>query len=170
MAKLITKFKYLKPDARINVGGYAKYIATRDGVEITDETARLSPATKKQKELIVKILKDFPDTKEMLEYEDYISNATVRNASEFITRALEDNAYAVNTKKTYADYIATRPRAEKYGSHGLFTSEGKAVNLEKVSEELNQYQGNDNRGNHSGIDRKLKRKIDEKKQAQGLKI
>lgn len=30
MAKLITKFKYLKPDARQSVGGYAKYIATRE--------------------------------------------------------------------------------------------------------------------------------------------
>ena len=33
MAKLITKFKYLKPNARQSVGGYAKYIATREGVD-----------------------------------------------------------------------------------------------------------------------------------------
>ena len=33
MAKLITKFKYLKPSARQSIGGYAKYIATREGVE-----------------------------------------------------------------------------------------------------------------------------------------
>ena len=33
MAKLITKFKYLKPNARTSVGGYAKYIATREGVD-----------------------------------------------------------------------------------------------------------------------------------------
>ena len=63
-------------------------------------------------------------------------------ASEFITRALEDNADAVADRKTYADYIATRPRAERFGSHGLFTDDGTEVNLGAVSEELNQYQGN----------------------------
>ena len=33
MTKLVTKFKYIKPDGRLNAGGYAKYIATREGVE-----------------------------------------------------------------------------------------------------------------------------------------
>ena len=36
MARLITKFKYLKPEDRKNVGGYAEYIATREGVEKID--------------------------------------------------------------------------------------------------------------------------------------
>ena len=48
---------------------------------------------------------------------------------------------AVADTKTYADYIATRPRAERFGSHGLFTDDGVQVQLEKVSEELNQYTG-----------------------------
>ena len=38
MARLITKFKYLKPEDRKNVGGYAEYIATREGVEKIDES------------------------------------------------------------------------------------------------------------------------------------
>lgn len=101
MARLITKFKYLKPDARQSVGGYAKYIATREGVEKIDESYKLAPASKKQQQLIGKILRDFPDVKEMLEYEDYQSNPTVGNASELITRALEDNAYEVMQTKTY---------------------------------------------------------------------
>ena len=33
MARLITKFKYLKPDERNHFGGYAEYIATREGAE-----------------------------------------------------------------------------------------------------------------------------------------
>ena len=33
MAKLVTKFKYLKPNRKVSAGGYAKYIATREGVE-----------------------------------------------------------------------------------------------------------------------------------------
>ena len=95
MAKLITKFKYLKPDTRQSVGGYAKYIATREGVDKIDESYKLAQSSVKQQQLIEKILEDFPDSKEMLEYEDYLKEPTVGNASEFITRALEDNAYEV---------------------------------------------------------------------------
>lgn len=142
MAKLITKFKYLKPNARQSVGGYAKYIATREGVEKIDQSYRLSPSSQKQQQLIEEIIKDFPDSKEMLEYEDYLKEPTVGNASEFITRALEDNAYEVMQTKTYADYIATRPRAERFGSHGLFTDDGIQVKLGEVSDELNHHDGN----------------------------
>ena len=77
MAKLITKFRYLKPTKKRKAGGYATYIATREGVEKLPQ------------------------------------------------------------EKTYADYIATRPR-----SQGLFTDAGKEINLRQLSKELNQYQGN----------------------------
>lgn len=70
MARLITKFKYLKPDERNHFGGYAEYIATREGVEKIDESKRNAPATNKQKQLIKKILSDFPDSKSSLGYED----------------------------------------------------------------------------------------------------
>lgn len=142
MAKLITKFKYLKPSARQSVGGYAKYIATREGVEKVDDTFKTDSPTEKQKKLIEKILRDFPDSNSMLEYEDYLNEPTLGNASEFITRALEDNAHEALNAKTYADYIATRPRAERFGSHGLFTDDGVRVKLEDVSRELNEYEGN----------------------------
>ena len=142
MAKLITKFKYLKPSARQSVGGYAKYIATREGVEKVDDTFKTDPSTEKQKKLIERILRDFPDSNSMLEYEDYLKEPTLGNASEFITRALEDNANEALNAKTYADYIATRPRAERFGSHGLFTDDGIRVKLEDVSKELNEYEGN----------------------------
>lgn len=142
MAKLVTKFKFLKPGARQGRGGYAKYIATRDGVEKIDDTKRFAPVTWNQKQLIKKILRDFPDSKEMLEYEDYLQKQTVESASEFISRAVEDNAAVALSAKTYADYIATRPRAERFGSHGLFTDDGVQVNLAEVSRELNEYGGN----------------------------
>lgn len=142
MAKLVTKFKYLKPGARQGRGGYAKYIATRDGVEKIDDTKRFAPTTWNQKQLINQILRDFPDSKEMLEYEDYLQKQTVESASEFISRAIEDNTAVALNAKTYADYIATRPHAERFGSHGLFTDDGVQVNLAKVSQELNDYGGN----------------------------
>lgn len=142
MARLITKFKYLKPEDRKNLGGYAEYIATREGVEKIDESRKFTPATDKQRKLIQKIISDFPDSKSSLEYEDYLNDKTVGAASVFITRVLEENADEMMHTKTYADYIATRPRAERFGSHGLFTDDGVAVDLKKVSDELNAHTGN----------------------------
>ena len=78
MAKLITKFRYLKSTKKRKAGGYATYIATREGVEKLPQE-----------------------------------------------------------QKTYADYIATRPR-----SQGLFSDEGVEINLRQLSRELNSYQGN----------------------------
>lgn len=124
------------------MGGYARYIATREGVEKLDDSHRHAPATKKQQALIEKILRDFPETKGSQEYEDFLREQTVGNASEFISMAIEENLGAVANTKTYADYIATRPRAERFGSHGLFTDDGVQVQLSKVSQELNAYKGN----------------------------
>ena len=124
------------------MGGYARYIATREGVEKLDDTYRHAPATKKQQALVEKILRDFPESKGSQEYENFLWEQTVGNASEFISMAIEENLDAVANTKTYADYIATRPRAERFGSHGLFTDEGVEVQLSKVSQELIAYTGN----------------------------
>ena len=142
MAKLVTKFKYLKPTRKVSTGGYAKYIATREGVEKIDSSQKFAPATAKQKNLIEKILKDFPDSKDMFEYADYIEKQNAGSASDFISRVMEDYAYEISGRKAYADYIATRPRAERFGSHGLFTDDGVQVQLSKVTEELDRHKGN----------------------------
>lgn len=142
MAKLVTKFKYLKPNRKVSAGGYAKYIATREGVEKIDDTKKFAPVTAKQKNLIEKILKDFPDSKDMFEYADYLEKQNQGSASDFISRVMEDYAYEISGRKAYADYIATRPRAERFGSHGLFTDDGVQVQLSKVTEELDKHKGN----------------------------
>lgn len=142
MAKLVTKFKILNQKSGKNLGGYVEYIAKRENVEKIDDTKKLRPATLKQKELIEKILNDFSDCQDMHEYKDYIKNPTLGNATEFISRVLEDNSAVVISNKTYADYIGTRPRVEKQGTHGLFTYEGEEVNLKSVSENINKHGGN----------------------------
>lgn len=142
MAKLVTKFKYLKPNRKVSADGYAKYIETREGVEKIDDTKKFAPATEKQKNLIEKILKDFPDSKDMFEYVDYLEKQNQGSASDFISRVMEDYAYEISGRKAYADYIATRPRAERFGSHGLFTDDGVQVQLSKVTEELDKHKGN----------------------------
>ena len=146
MARLITKFKYMKPrqqgKTRRQPGGYAKYIATREGVEKIDDSKKNAPSSESQKKLIAKIIKDFPDSKDMHEYSDYLKSPTVANASEFIDRALEDNSYEAAGRDGYAKYIALRPRAERTGTHGLFTDDGVEVNLSQVAEEMNAHDGN----------------------------
>ena len=141
MANLITKFKYYKPKSAKHKGNYVKYVATREGVEKILQSNSNNTATKNQIDLIEKITRDYPDSVEMLEYDDYLKSPTIKNASEFITRAIEDNNLFIN-ESTYADYIATRPRVEKNGSHGLFSSIDEDINLGRVSEEIANHDGN----------------------------
>ena len=142
MAKLITKFKYLKPNRKISTGGYAKYIATREGVELIDDSKKFAPATQQQRELIEKVIKDFPESRDMFEYQDYLTEQTLGSASEFLSRVMEDYGYEIEGRKAYAGYIALWPRAERFGSHGLFINDGVEVKLSKVKDELDSYNGN----------------------------
>ena len=130
MARLILKSPFLKGGK--NAGGHVRYIATRDRVELVPDGR---PATQKQVHLIASLTKDFPDAKKLPEYSSYRDSPTKVNASVFITRALEDNWPDVQQSDIYAEYIATRPRVERVGSHGLFGDEDY-VDLKKVTAEL----------------------------------
>ena len=138
MARLIVKSPYIKCGAGQNAGGYLKYIATRERVEIIPDDR---PPTRKQEQLIQKLVKDFPDTKELLEYNDYKAAPTKANASSFITLALEQNWNRIQATEGYAKYIALRPRAERLGSHGLF-GDADHVSLDAAMDELEHYTGN----------------------------
>ena len=142
MAKLILKVNYYKPGRAKSMGGYAKYIATRENVEKIEDRSLTLKSTESQDELIEKLVKDFPESIFSEEYLSYQEAPNRANASEYITRTLEDNLPYIVDSPTYADYIATRPRAERIGSHGLFTSGYEPVVLSKVSQELNEHQGN----------------------------
>lgn len=104
MARLILKSPYIKGGAR--AVNYAKYIGTRERVELVPDGR---PATKKQEQLITSLVKDFPDTKKLPEYSDYHHSPTKVNASAFIAQALEDNWDGVQQSDIYVEYIATRP-------------------------------------------------------------
>ena len=138
MARLIVKSPYIKCGAGQSAGGYLKYIATRERVEIIPDDR---PPTQKQTQLIAKLVKDFPDAKELMEYEDYLSHPTKATASALITLALESNWDRLSSIEGYAKYIALRPRAERLGEHGLF-GDDDAVDLAAVADELNHYTGN----------------------------
>ena len=139
MAQIIAKFGYLKGKSR---GGYAKYIATREGVEKLDESLRDRPVTQSQQEFINKLLEDFPDSKELWEYEDYKKSPTLGSASEFISAALELHMGELSGRSGYLKYMGTRPRVEKQGSHGLFSYDGEPISLNKVAQEVDAHRGN----------------------------
>ena len=138
MARLIVKSPYIKCGGGNSAGGYMRYIATRERVELIQNDR---PPTRKQEQLIAKLVKDFPDAKEMGEYGDYQEHPTKANASAFISQALEENWSDVQESDGYMKYIATRPRAERLGAHGLF-GDKDGVELDKAMAELENYTGN----------------------------
>lgn len=140
MAKLILYSPYYKA-TDYRMGKYVRYIATREGVELPKNTKLNRPATKKQKNLIENMLKDFPNCNELLEYKDYLDKPTIENASEFITRVLEANVQ-LESMGGYVKYMASRPGAEKIAEHGLFSDNGTPIVLSKIEKELNEYEGN----------------------------
>ncbi len=87
-----------------------KYIATREGVEVLNGKG---PATEKQKEMVTKLLKDFPDMRDSFEYEDYKQAPTLHTASALISAALDTHMQNLQSENGYLRYSATRPGAEK---------------------------------------------------------
>ena len=115
-----------------------KYIATREGVEVLTGTG---PATEKQKEMVSKLLKDFPDVRDSFEYEDYKQAPTLHTASALISAALDSHMQNLQSENGYLRYIATRPGAERHGAHGLFGREDNA-NLNAAMRDLTAHDGN----------------------------
>ena len=136
MAKLILKSPYLKPGGKKSPGGYLKYIATREGVEMAEDTSRHLPATADQQKQIKALIKKHPQSKESHEYEDYLANPTRGNADAFLWNVCEE--YQDGPKRDmYLRYIDERP-----GSNGLFTDEGVPIVMSQVQKEMNEHPGN----------------------------
>ncbi len=111
-----------------------------EGCEACGDEAAL-PATEKQARLVERLLREFPSSCGLFEYEDYQAAPTRGNASEFITRAIEDNYGQVAKKEHYVDYIASRPRAQKLGAHGLFSAGDGPLVLSRTAAEVANHPG-----------------------------
>ena len=141
MARLIVKWRYIKPGAPKQSEHYVNYIATREGVEIEGEKWKEEPATKEQEKLVNRLIDDFPDCKDSFEYQDYLSAKTKYSATTFIDKAIEENVDRIGKKENYIGYIAMRPRVEKSGSHGLFSFSDEPIKLSKVAKEVGTHDG-----------------------------
>ena len=115
-----------------------KYIATREGVEVLTGKG---PATEKQKEMVSKLLKDFPDVRDSFEYEDYKQAPTLHTASTLISAALDSHMQNLQSENGYLKYIATRLGAEKHSAHGLFGRE-ESADLDAAMRDLTAHDGN----------------------------
>ena len=99
------------------------------------------PATKKQLKMVEQLLREFPSSRGLFEYEDFHAVPTRGNASEFITRVIEDNYEQIVKMENYVDYIANRPRVQKLGKHGLFTAGDDPLVLSQVADEVAHHPG-----------------------------
>lgn len=145
MPRIILKCPYLKGGGQktsAHLSNLVTYMATRNGVEKLSNTKANLPRTLKQEDLIQQIIKEFPEAKNLFEYEDYNENKTVENASEFISIALEQNLDKIGQRKNYVDYIANRPRVQRMGTHGLFTGGDDKIVLSRTAEEVANHMGN----------------------------
>ena len=142
MPRLVVVSRYLKSGSSKNLSNYVKYIATREGAATVKENNGTAPTTKNQQELISSLLKDFSDSKKSFSYEEYKNSPTQKNASKFIEETIEHNSDIVANKKNYMGYLANRPGAVKFGSHGLFSQTDELISLKKVAKEVAEHKGN----------------------------
>ncbi len=144
MPRVIFKCPHVKggtAKAAAHLGNAVGYIATRKGVQRIDPGRMNLPATENQVNMVEKLVREFPLSKGLEEYADYQESPTRSNASEFITRAIEDNLDQIAKMENYVDYIAKRPRAQRFGSHGLFNGGNEPLTLSKVQDEVAHHPG-----------------------------
>lgn len=143
MPRLAFKCPHIKSgtNSSAHLENYVGYIATRKGVEKVSGSQASKPATPKQVAMVKQLVREFPLSKGLFEYEDYLVAPTRGNASEFISRAIEDNLNQVAKKENYLQYIAQRPHAERLGSHGLFTGEDDELVLSRIASEVASHPG-----------------------------
>lgn len=142
MARIILKSPYLKPNAKVHIENYIRYIATREGAEPAKNSTNTKPPFETQKKLIDKLVKTYPDSKELFEYEDYLSHPTRENADELIMRIAEMHSELFGDREKYVKYIAERPRVEVISSHGLFTDKGVPIIFSDVAKEVAESESN----------------------------
>ena len=145
MLRLVFTPRYLKNKKPSAIRNYVKYIATRPNAENYNVNVLNNKATESQKDWIEKELNKYPELKSMYqyEYEDYIKNPTIRNASELIEKIAEEGMARENDVENYVSYIATRPRAERgEQGHAIWNGSNEVIDINEVAKETANHKGN----------------------------
>ena len=143
MARLIFISPYMKGgrDAA-RLAHRTRYFATREGVQLLkDDNAHL-PVTKKQQQYIQRLLRSFPEARELPEHEDYANTPNRQTAFALIAQIHEDFIEPMDGRENYLDYVANRPGVKSMGEHGLWDANGKVPSLENAIAEVAQHTGN----------------------------
>ena len=143
MARFIFISPYLKggKDAA-RISNRTRYIATREGVELLrSDSADLAP-TDKQEAFIARALRQFPEARKLLEYEDYRDAPSRKTAGTLIEQLWEQYVLTLEGRKNFLDYVSHRPGVKSDGDHGLWDANGKVQNLSDVVREVANHQGN----------------------------
>ena len=141
MPKIIFTSRYIRNPKSSNAGKLLRYMGTRESVEKVTIGVDRSPSTVRQQRLIKNITQSFPETKDYLEYEDYMEESSKTNASEFIDAVMERNIDRIGSIKNLVKYYAERPGVEKFSSHGLFSQSDDKIDLDKVAEQISNHKG-----------------------------
>ena len=139
MAKIIVSCRFQK--SAKDIADLIRYMATREGVEKLPDTKKYKIATQSQHDLILSVVKHFPQNKKFLEYEDFYAMPTRENANEFLDAVAERYADRADELKGLVNYISNRPGVEKLGSHGLFTQFDMPIDLDTVAERVANHDG-----------------------------
>lgn len=142
MPRIIVTSRYLKSGSSNNLSNYVKYIATRPGAVMNETERKILSVTDSQTQLINDLLKDFPEGKDMFEYEDYIHSPNQATASKLIREITERNADRIANRENYVGYLGKRPGVVKIGTHGLFSQEDKPIDLNAAAKEISHHKGN----------------------------
>ena len=143
MARLIFISPYMKGgrDAA-RLAHRTRYFATREGVQLLkDDNAHL-PVTKKQQQYIQRLLRSFPEARELPEHEDYANTPNRQTAFALIAQIHEDFIEPMDGRENYLDYVANRPGVKALGEHGLWDAHGKVPSLENAVAEVARHTGN----------------------------
>ena len=143
MARLIFISPYMKGgrDAA-RLAHRTRYFATREGVQLLkDDNAHL-PVTKKQQQYIQRLLRSFPEARELPEHEGYANTPNRQTAFALIEQIHEDFIEPMDGRENYLDYVANRPGVKALGEHGLWDANGKVSSLENAVAEVAQHTGN----------------------------
>jgi len=143
MARLIFISPYMKGgrDAA-RLAHRTRYFATREGVQLLkDDNAHL-PVTKKQQQYIQRLLRSFPEARELPEHEDYANTPNRKTAFALIAQIHEDFIEPMDGRENYLDYVANRPGVKALGEHGLWDAHGKVPSLENAVAEVARHTGN----------------------------
>ena len=87
MAKIIVSCRFQK--SAKDTAYLIRYMATREGVEKLPSGQKYNIASSKQHDLILSVVKHLPQSKKLLEYDDYYAMPTRENANEFLDAVAE---------------------------------------------------------------------------------